>query len=54
MPLPTDLPMELEPPKTLETPTPMPILLPSSPDLLSEARSDTIHVQVGPNPFAIT
>jgi hypothetical protein len=46
--------MELEPPKTQETPTPMPILLSSSPDPPSEARSDTIHVQVGPNPFATT
>jgi hypothetical protein len=46
--------MGLEPPKTPETPTPTPILLSSSPDPTSEERSDTIHVQVGPRPFAIS
>jgi hypothetical protein len=54
MPLPADLPMELEPPKTLETPTPILILLSSSLDPLSEASSNTIHVQVAPNLFAIS
>jgi hypothetical protein len=43
--------MELEPLKTPETPTPTPILLGSSPDLLSEARSDTIRVRVAPKPL---
>jgi hypothetical protein len=57
MPLATDVAMELEPPKTLKTPTPtpaLPILLHSSPDSLdplSEERPNTIHVQVGPRPF---
>jgi hypothetical protein len=46
--------MDLEPPKTPETPTPTPILLSSSPDPISEERSDTIHVQVGPRPFALS
>jgi hypothetical protein len=54
MPLPTDLPMELEPPKTPETPTPILILLSSSLDPLSEAMPNTIYVQVAPNPFAIS
>ena len=45
--------MELEPPRTPETPTPTPILLSSSPDPLFEERAETIHVQVGPRPFAI-
>jgi hypothetical protein len=53
MPLAKDVAMELEPPKTPETPTPTPILLSSSPEPLSEERSNTIHVQVGPRPFAI-
>jgi hypothetical protein len=46
MPLAKDVPMELEPPKTPETPTPtsaFPIHLPSSPDPQSEERSDTIR-----------
>jgi hypothetical protein len=45
--------MELEPPKTPETSTPTAILLSSSPDIASEAESETIHVQVGPKPPAI-
>jgi hypothetical protein len=53
MPLAKDVPMEREPLKTPETPTPTPILLSSSLDPTSEERLDTIHVQVGPRPFAI-
>jgi hypothetical protein len=44
--------MELEPPKTPETPSPTPILLSSSPDPLIEETAETLHVQVGPKPFA--
>jgi hypothetical protein len=47
MPLSKGLPAELESPKT---PTPTPVLLSSSPDTI---RSETIHVQVKANPFAI-
>jgi hypothetical protein len=47
MPLSKGLPAELESPKT---PTPTPVLLSSSPDTV---RSETIHVQVRANPFAI-
>jgi hypothetical protein len=47
MPLSKGPPTELESPKT---PTPTPVLLSSSPDT---ARSETIHVQVSQNPFAI-
>jgi hypothetical protein len=53
MPLAKDVHMDLEPLKTPETPTPTPVLLSSSPDPPSEESSDTIHVQVGPRPFAI-
>jgi hypothetical protein len=53
MPLAKDVPIELEPLKILETPTPTLILLSSSLDPTSKERSDTIHVQVGPRPFAI-
>jgi hypothetical protein len=54
MALARDVAMDLEPPKTPETPTPTPILLSSSPDPISEEESDTIHVQVGPRPFALS
>jgi hypothetical protein len=47
MPLSKGLPAEPESPKT---PTPTPVLLSSSPDTV---RSETIHVQVRANPFAI-
>jgi hypothetical protein len=47
MPLSKGLPAELESPKT---PTPALVLLSSSPDTV---RSETIHVQVRVNPFAI-
>jgi hypothetical protein len=51
MPLAKDVTMELEPPKTPVTPT---VLISSSLDPLSEERSETIHVQVGPRPFAMS
>jgi hypothetical protein len=57
MTVPGDLPMELDLPESPQTPTPTtipnPILLSSSPDP-SEARSDTIHVQVGPKPSTVS
>jgi hypothetical protein len=56
MALTKDVAMDLEPPKTPETPTPtpVPIFLSSSPDPIREEGSDTIHVQGGPRPFAIS
>jgi hypothetical protein len=54
MPLAKDVHIDLEPPKTLETPTPTLVLLSSSLDPLSEERSNTIHVQVSLRPFAIS
>jgi hypothetical protein len=53
MPFAKDVAIDLEPPKTLETPTPTLILLSSSLDPISEESSKTIHVQVSPRPFAI-
>jgi hypothetical protein len=54
MPLAKDVPIELEPLKTLETPTLTLILLSSSLDPLSGERAETIHLQVGPRPLAIS
>jgi hypothetical protein len=54
MPLAKDVAIDLEPPKTPETPTPTPILLSSSPDPLIKETAKTIHVQVGPRPFALS
>jgi hypothetical protein len=54
MPFVKDVAMELEPPKTPETPTPTPILLSSSPDPLVEETAETIHVQVSPRPFSMS
>jgi hypothetical protein len=54
MPLAKDVLIELEPLKTLVTPTLTLVLILSSLDPLSEERSKTIHVQVGPRPFTIS
>jgi hypothetical protein len=54
MPLAKDVAIDLEPPKTPETPTPTPILLSSSPDPLIKETAETIHVQVSPRPFAVS
>jgi hypothetical protein len=53
MPLAKDVHIDIEPLKALETPTLTLVLLSSSLDPLSEERSNTIYVQVGPRPFAI-
>jgi hypothetical protein len=54
MPLAKDVPIELEPLKTLETPRLSPILLSSSPDPLLGGRGETIHEREGPSPFALS
>jgi hypothetical protein len=52
MPIAKDVPIELEPPKTLEILTLTPVLLSSSLDPLSGERAKTIHAQVSPRPLA--
>jgi hypothetical protein len=54
MPLAKDVAIDLEPLKTLETPTLTLILLSSSLDPLIEETAETIHVQVSPRPFALS
>ena len=44
-----DLSIESEMPETPKTPTPTPIFLSSSPDPLSGATSETMHVQIPSN-----